>query len=140
MASWYLKYIIVHDLQTREKFFFLCESWLAVEKGLGTIDRTLPLACDVQKFDLKYFTMKHTKESMADTHLWYSIFTRPMKSTFTRCDRVTCAFVLLYITMMFNILYFGVETQTISRYIFFQFGPVELTPELVRFLISFQRI
>ncbi len=32
MASWYLKHIIVHDLQTREKEYFICEKWLAVEK------------------------------------------------------------------------------------------------------------
>jgi polycystin 1L2 len=31
-ASWFLKYVIVHDVQTRERFYFVCNKWLAVEK------------------------------------------------------------------------------------------------------------
>ncbi|CAF2863540.1 unnamed protein product [Rotaria sp. Silwood2] len=34
-ASWFLKYIIVRDLQTMEKFYFICQEWFAVEKGDG---------------------------------------------------------------------------------------------------------
>lgn len=44
MASWYLKHIIVHDLQTRDKFHFPCYNWLAVERADGKIDRTLGVA------------------------------------------------------------------------------------------------
>jgi hypothetical protein len=31
-ASWFLKYIIVRDLQTMEKSHFICQKWLAAEK------------------------------------------------------------------------------------------------------------
>ncbi|CAF5072667.1 unnamed protein product, partial [Rotaria sp. Silwood1] len=31
-ASWFLKYIIVYDLQTMEKTYFICQQWFAVEK------------------------------------------------------------------------------------------------------------
>ncbi len=31
-SSWFLKYIIVRDLQTMEKFHFICQRWFAVEK------------------------------------------------------------------------------------------------------------
>ena len=40
-ASWYLKYIIVFDLQTKEKFYTMCENWLAAENGDGKIERIL---------------------------------------------------------------------------------------------------
>ena len=30
-ASWFLKYIIVRDLQTMQKSYFICQNWLAVE-------------------------------------------------------------------------------------------------------------
>jgi hypothetical protein len=36
-ASWFLKYIIVRDLQTMERFHFICQRWLAVEKDDGTV-------------------------------------------------------------------------------------------------------
>ena len=48
-ASWFLKYIIVRDLQTREKFYFLCNDWLAVEHGDGKLERGLFIALDKQK-------------------------------------------------------------------------------------------
>ena len=36
-ASWFLKYIIVRDLQTMETFHFICQRWLAVEKEDGKV-------------------------------------------------------------------------------------------------------
>ena len=36
-ASWFLKYIIVRDLQTRIKTHFICQRWLAVEKDDGLV-------------------------------------------------------------------------------------------------------
>ena len=36
-ASWFLKYIIVRDLQTMEKFYFICQKWFAVEKDDGIV-------------------------------------------------------------------------------------------------------
>ncbi|CAF4348069.1 unnamed protein product, partial [Adineta steineri] len=36
-ASWFLKYIIVRDLQTMEKSYFICQKWLAVEKDDGLV-------------------------------------------------------------------------------------------------------
>ena len=40
-ASWFLKYIIVRDLQTMQKFYFICQNWLAVEKNDGTVSPLL---------------------------------------------------------------------------------------------------
>ncbi len=36
-ASWFLKYILVRDLQTMETSYFICEKWLAVEKDSGEV-------------------------------------------------------------------------------------------------------
>ena len=36
-ASWFLKYIVVRDLQTMEKDHFICQKWLAVEKDDGVV-------------------------------------------------------------------------------------------------------
>ena len=36
-ASWYLKYIIVRDLQTMDKFYFIAQRWFAVEKNDGRV-------------------------------------------------------------------------------------------------------
>ena len=105
-ASWFLKFIIVHDLQTRERFYFICQNWLAVEKSDGKIEREIFLACEPQKTELKYFLNKEAKHNLNDSHIWLSIFNKPVQSSFTRLDRVTCCFVLLYVSSFLNIIYY----------------------------------
>jgi polycystin 1L2 len=41
-ASWFLKYIIIRDLQTMEKSYFISQQWFALEKDDGRV-RLLPL-------------------------------------------------------------------------------------------------
>jgi len=105
-ASWYLKHIIVNDLQTNEKFYFICEQWMAVEKEDGKLGRDLFVACEPQRTEFKYLLQKQARESLTDSHLWLSIFNRPVNSSFTRFDRVTCGIAFIYISMLINILYY----------------------------------
>ena len=110
-ASWYLKHVIIHDLQTREKSYFICEKWLAIDKEDFQIERTLPISLDQEKTQFMYLLSRQTKEKLNDGHLWYSIFARPTHSSFTRLDRLTCCFVLLSISMLMNILYYGMDNS-----------------------------
>ena len=87
MASWYLRHVIVHDLQTREKFYFICEKWMAVEKDDGQLKRELFVAKDKQK--LKFLLEKQSKHQLKDSHIWLSVINRPVQSPFTRIDRLT---------------------------------------------------
>ena len=41
LASWFLKYMIVRDLQTMQKSYFICQRWLAVEKDDGAVSASL---------------------------------------------------------------------------------------------------
>ena len=129
-ASWFLKYIIVHDLQTREKFYFLCQDWLAVEYSDSKLERCFFVAYEKQKTQIKYLIEKQAKNYLIDYHLWVSVFIRPTRSSFTRLDRVTCCFVFHYITMLFNLLYYGQNiylTNTFS----IDFGLFKFTMEQV---------
>ncbi|CAF5017167.1 unnamed protein product, partial [Rotaria sp. Silwood1] len=105
-ASWFLKYIIVRDLQTMEKFYFICQKWLAVEKEDGFIERILPLADEYQKQEFSYVLSKQAYHSISEGHLWFSIFSPPSPNKFTRVQRCTCCFVLLLTAMFLNILYY----------------------------------
>lgn len=110
MASWYLKLIIVHDLQTREKFHFPCYQWLAVERGDGKIDRTLAVAGAKQ---IKWMEFEAQK-SMSDGHIWLSMFTKPLNSSLARVDRVECCFLMLYSFMLSNLIFYGLLTDDSS--------------------------
>jgi polycystin 1L2 len=110
-GSWFLKLVIVHDLQTRERFIFVCNNWLSVETS---IDRLLPVCTKVNTKQFKYLLERQTKNKLSDGHLWFSIFLRPPNSSFTRIDRLTCCFLLLFMSMLLNILYYGMETDSSS--------------------------
>jgi hypothetical protein len=126
-ASWFMKYIIVHDLQSRERFYFICQNWLAVEKNDGKIEREIFLACEPQKTELKYFLQKEVKHNLNDSHIWLSIFNKPVQSSFTRLDRVTCCFVLLYISSFLNIIYYKKSNDSnSSTLLYFGFFNVTL--------------
>ena len=125
-ASWYLKFVIIRDLQTKEKAYFLCEKWFAVEKDDGMVDRLFPVATEIQKTNIQYLAQKEAKRKIQDEHLWLSILSRPIQSAFTRMDRVTCCFVLLYVTMLMNILYYEMDTSANRGGL--EIGPFMLTP------------
>ncbi|CAF1155979.1 unnamed protein product, partial [Brachionus calyciflorus] len=68
-ASWYLKHLIVTDLQTKKRFIFICEKWFALDKQDGLIDRKIPVSCDKQIKDVKYLLQRETKDKLSDGHL-----------------------------------------------------------------------
>ncbi|CAF0846743.1 unnamed protein product [Adineta steineri] len=110
-ASWFLKYIIVRDLQTLDKFYFICQQWFAVEKDDGRIERTLPIASDAEKQEFSYVLSKKAYHSVSDGHLWFSIFSRPPSNKFTRVQRCTCCFVLFFTSMLINIMYYDLSNE-----------------------------
>jgi hypothetical protein len=63
---------------------------------------------------------------MSEGHLWFSIFSRPPSNKFTRVQRCTCCFVLLFLTMLFNILYYN-QSQSINSGPGLSVGPLYLT-------------
>ena len=124
-----MKYVIIRDFATSEKYYFICEKWFAVDRADGLIERALPCANEHEKSELKYLLKKQTKENLSDNHLWFSVFARPIRSSFSRLDRLTCCFVLLCLTMLMNILYYGTDKSPNPNAIII--GPIGLTPEQI---------
>jgi len=136
-ASWFLNHVIVHDIQTKEKFYFLCRNWLAVEHGDGKIERELFIAGEKQKTDLKFLLQKQAKTYLNDCHLWLSVFNKPTQSTFSRLDRVTCCFVFHYLTMVLNILYYKNSGYLLPNSIQIDLGFIKFSIEQVKFCIQY---
>ena len=103
--------MIIHDLQTRDKSYFICEKWFALDKEDGFIQRIINKSSQEDKIKFKYLLAKESKLKLSDGHLWFSIFARPTQSSFNRLDRLTCCFVLLSISMLMNIVYYGMDNS-----------------------------
>ncbi len=87
------------------------------------------MASEIEKKQFSYVLSKQTYHSISEGHLWFSIFSRPLSNKFTSVQRCTCCFVLLFTSMLLNIMYYDLSNQTKSAGL--SFGP---------FYISFQQV
>ncbi|KAM3625915.1 uncharacterized protein V6R79_019756 [Siganus canaliculatus] len=109
--AWYVNKVMVQDLESGQKWHFLCNSWLAVDVGDCTLDKVFSVATemDLKRFSNLFF-MKTAKD-FRDGHIWFSVISRPPCSTFTRVQRVSCCFSLLLCTMLTSIMFWGIPTD-----------------------------
>uniref|UniRef100_A0A671XN96 Polycystic kidney disease 1 like 2a n=1 Tax=Sparus aurata TaxID=8175 RepID=A0A671XN96_SPAAU len=109
--AWYVNKVMVQDLESGQKWHFLCNSWLAVDVGECALDKVFPVATemDLKRFSNLFF-MKTAKD-FRDGHIWFSVISRPPCSTFTRVQRVSCCFSLLLCTMLTSIMFWGIPTD-----------------------------
>nr|XP_060644320.1 polycystin-1-like protein 2 [Anolis sagrei ordinatus] len=123
--SWYVNRVLVHDVATDQKWYFLCNSWLAIDVGDCVLDKVFPVATeqDMKQFSNLFF-MK-TSKGFRDGHIWYSIFNRCPRSSFTRAQRVSCCFSLLLCTMLTSIMFWGVPKDPADQKM--DLGKIEFT-------------
>ncbi|XP_065818468.1 polycystin-1-like protein 2 [Labrus bergylta] len=126
--AWYVGNVMVQDLQTEQRWHFLCNSWLAIDMGDCFLDKVFPVASEIElKRFSNLFFMKTTKD-FSDGHLWYSVISRPPSSTFTCVQRVSCCFSLLLCTMLTSLMFYGIPTD-----------PSEQTLDLGHFEFTWQQ-
>ena len=96
------------------------------------------MAGQLEKEEFSYIISKRAYHSMSEGHLWFSIFSRPPSNQFTRVQRCTCCFVLFFISMLLNILYYGTAEETKSmNSVSLSFGPMYLTLQQVKRLFAY---
>lgn len=104
--SWLLSQVVIRDIETDEKFFFLCNQWLACDEGDGQVDRLFPVAGKDELRDFVHLFKTKTSRDFSDGHLWFSIAFRPVRSRFTCVQRVSCCLSLLLCSMLANVLWY----------------------------------
>ena len=75
------------------------------------------MANEKEKSDLSYLLSKQSYHNISDDHLWFSIFSRSSLSSnkFTRVQRCTCCFVLLFVSMFLSIMYYDLSNEVKSN-------------------------
>lgn len=123
--SWFLRHVVVRNVETEEKLQFVCEQWLAVESEDGKVDRVLQLADDEKLSQYKNLFIDKASNDLFDGHLWISVLAKPIKSSFTRVQRASCCVSLLFCTMITNAMFYNVgdapDTSTIM------IGPIKFS-------------
>lgn len=98
--NWQLQTIIVRDLQTRDKYIFEANTWLAFDRGDMTVDVLLKPSESQSNTSLSQEFYNKVNRSANDDHMWMSIFLRPRGSRFSRRERVSAAALFLYLSML----------------------------------------
>ncbi|XP_065660269.1 uncharacterized protein LOC105848477 isoform X11 [Hydra vulgaris] len=105
-GGWYVKNIIINDLQTKKQFTFIGRRWIAADCGSCTLDCVIPVASVDEQKNFTYVFTSKAEQNLFDEHLWFSIFARLPKSTFTRCQRLSVAVSLIMTSMMVSAMYY----------------------------------
>ncbi|XP_052761742.1 polycystin-1-like isoform X2 [Mya arenaria] len=105
--SWYLSHVIVNDLQTDQKYYFFANQWLSLEMENGIISKEVKVAGakEMNRFGHRMSTAMFN--ALADKHLWLSLLNRPAQSRFTRVQRLTTCFTLLFMFIGVNAMWYG---------------------------------
>ena len=122
--SWFLSHLTIKDLQTESTLTFPCNSWLALEKGDGKIDRLLSPISYEETQTFTYSLNSQGSQSFSEGHMWLSVVTKPPKSTFTRVQRTTCCLCLLMSAMLVNALFYKTDKEANPT---IQIGPLKFS-------------
>jgi len=94
----------------------------------------------LEKTELKHVLSKNAYRSMADNHLWFSIFAYhlPSANRFTRVQRCTCCFVLFFMSLLMNLYYYDlrkdIEESELNQY-GLTIGPFHISKDEVLFIL-----
>ncbi|XP_071961517.1 polycystin-1-like [Antedon mediterranea] len=130
MQGWYLKYIVIKDLQVRKRYYFIVNRWFSVVEDDGQIDRLIAVAGKDEMQEFSHVFSNHTRKNLNDGHLWFSILSRPVGNRFTRLQRAGCCLMALWLEMLVSIMFYKVIPPAGSENPV-KIGPLTITPASV---------
>eukprot|EP00794_Sanderia_malayensis_P008988 gene8988-9948_t len=105
-GGWYLRKIVITDIQSDKTYQFLCNRWLAVDHDDGQVEMIAPVSDNEELKDFSYVFTTKTRNDLSDGHLWFSVYARPPRSPFTRVQRLSCCMSLLMTSMMASAMFY----------------------------------
>nr|XP_047125060.1 polycystic kidney disease protein 1-like 2 isoform X1 [Hydra vulgaris] len=106
-GGWYLRNVEVLDLQTDKRYYFMAKCWVAIDKGDCLLDVTIPVSASDELTHFNYKFTTRVRNDFFEKHLWFSIFTRPPRSIFNRCERLSVAVLLVVVQMTASTMFYG---------------------------------
>ena len=107
------------------RYLFACNRWFAEDQEDGRTDRILRLTSK-ESIESGIILRSNLNRKFYEDHLWLSIIFRRCRSTYTRVQRVSTAWALLFLTMISNAMWFKDASDTVTNVVF-SIGPISLT-------------
>ena len=122
--AWYFHQVLVTCSSTDEKWYFLGNRWLALEKGDGEIELEISSAGKKESLAFRNLFYFRGAKTLSEKHLWLSLFTKAPHNTFTRCQRLSCCLSILFAAMVTNAMFYKQGSQAEDT---FKIGPIQLS-------------
>ena len=107
------------------RYLFSCNRWFAEDQEDGRTDRILRLTSK-ESIESGIILRSNLNRKFYEDHLWLSIIFRRCRSTYTRVQRLSTAWALLFLTMISNAMWFKDASDTVTNVVF-SIGPISLT-------------
>lgn len=122
--AWFFHQVLVTCNATDDKWYFLGNRWLALEKDDGKVE--VEISCAGKKESLSFSNLFYFRgaKTLGEKHLWLSLFTKAPHNTFTRCQRLSCCLSILFAAMVTNAMFYKQGTEPEDT---FKLGPIRLS-------------
>ncbi len=128
------------------------DQWVACDRGTFEDDVTAPALSPDMVDDYYYLLKAHATRKLTDDHIWWSVFSRPirlvstrsqmaayytvlhLRSRFTRVQRVCLCMAMMYLFFLTNAMFYGMTTERLTlsftnmAFLRFDFTDVRETP------------
>ncbi|XP_078583894.1 polycystin-1-related protein-like [Branchiostoma floridae x Branchiostoma japonicum] len=126
-TSWFLRDIIIKDLQTKEVYQFICYDWLSEDRGDFQVQKVLHVATLEQLGCFSSQLRENTDAMFYDQHLWTSPFVSPEGSNFTKSERLSCCCAVFNSIMLSNAMWYKSDEGFVTKNSVFDLGFVQIT-------------
>ena len=123
--SWFLYQVMVKDVSTDVKWYFVANRWLAVEKLDGAVELNLKAASNSELTRFKSLFGWRAVTNFADKHLCLSLFAKPPQNEFSRRQRLTCLLSVTMVALVTNAMFYQDDRGKDSNS--FHVGPLQLS-------------
>ena len=115
-----------------DRYMFLCDDWLAVDKSDGSTRRTLkPSNAFTAANNSSALVRSNMFHRAVDDHMWLSVGMRAKPSSFTRAQRLATCMATLFLAMITNAMFFKTADEQTLNSETITIGPITLTPKQI---------
>ncbi|KAI8507036.1 hypothetical protein Bbelb_154750, partial [Branchiostoma belcheri] len=126
-ASWFLRDIIVKDMQADTVYQFVCYDWLSDARGDYRVQKVLHAATQEQLRSFGSLFRENTNAMFYDQHMWTSPVLSPEGSSFSKTERLSCCWAIVNSMMVASAMWFRDDNDDSTRNIVYNLGFIQFT-------------
>ncbi|CAH1249640.1 PKD1L3 [Branchiostoma lanceolatum] len=127
-SSWFLRTLLVRDVETDAMYYFICNNWLSDSQGDCEVQMVVYASTQEELRSFPSVFSEATRDVFYDAQLWVSTLVASPGSSFTQAQRLSCCFTLLNTMMLSSAMWYRGGDTTAGTTVY-NLGVVQFTAE-----------